>query len=552
MPALAPPRPPSPLLQLGLLATCYFAAAKLGLSYAVVGKTVTLVWPPSGIALVALLVGGYRLAPGVALGALAANAGTGVGAGVVCAIALGNTLEALVGAALLRGPAGFDPHLERPRDVIAMVVGAALLATTLSAAVGSSALVLGHHVLPATWGATWIKWWLGDMMGVLVIAPLLLVWLTHPRGALSPGRLAEAAALGLGTLGVAYTVFASSELADKGYYPTALAVFPFVIWGALRFAHWGAAIVALLVSALAVAGTTHQTGPFAATSAVDSLVRWSTFVNVLACTGLLLAAGVAQQARARRALLASRNALEDEVRSRTAELAASNASLVEEIAERRRLEGELVRIGEAQQKAIGRELHDGLGQHLTSLALFGASLQHRLAQREHAEAEAAGRIVAGLNAATEMTRSAARGLYPVLLESEGLAAALRQLAQDADDPAGCRCLCTADRELRCADPLVEINLYRIAQEALGNALRHSGARSIEIRLARREGGGELSVADDGCGFATDASAAGPGLGILNLRYRAGLLRAQLSIANNPQGGTTVSVAFPLAQEPPDA
>ena len=122
---------------------------------------------------------------------------------------------------------------------------------------------------------------------MLVVAPLLLVWLTHPRPAFSALKTVEAVSLFATLLLVSYMIFATPELAGHGYYPAALAVFPFVIWGALRFDHWGATLVTGVISVLAIWGTTQGTGPFAVGSPVDSLVGWCLFVNVVAVTGLL-------------------------------------------------------------------------------------------------------------------------------------------------------------------------------------------------------------------------------------------------------------------------
>jgi signal transduction histidine kinase len=205
-----------------------------------------------------------------------------------------------------------------------------------------------------------------------------------------------------------HQIFGTSELAGHGYYPAALAILPFVIWGALRFEHWGASLTTVLVSVLAIVGTTQGTGPFAAGSAVDSLLRWCSFVNVVAVTGVLLAATSAEQLRMLQDLQASNDELERRVRKRTSDLVSANADLQQQIAERRRLEGELIRVSEEQQKLIGRELHDGLGQHLTSVALLGAALQQKLDQRGAPDAEAAGRIVVLIDQATSMTQAIAR------------------------------------------------------------------------------------------------------------------------------------------------
>src|SRR5919201_6316073 len=154
------------VVQVGVLAAVYVAAAKVGLLLATVGAQVTLVWPPTGIALAALLLGGSRLWPGVALGATLVNASTGVPLATACGMGTGNTLEALTAVAMLRR-CGFQPSLDRLRDVFALVALAAGLSTIASATIGVASLLLGG-VLPLRNVTTaWGTWWLGDALGDL-------------------------------------------------------------------------------------------------------------------------------------------------------------------------------------------------------------------------------------------------------------------------------------------------------------------------------------------------------------------------------------------------
>jgi len=532
-------------LRLTGVALLYFAAAQAGLMFAVVGSTVTLAWPPSGIALVAILVFGYRIAFGIALGAFLANAWTGLALPLAAGIAMGNVLEAMAGAFLLQRLAGFRNTLERRRDVFALIILAAICSTTISAWVGVASLTLGGIVAFGDYASVWLKWWLGDMMGVLVVAPPLLVWLTHPRPIFSSLKTVEAVSLLAMLLVVSYTIFATPEWAGRGYYPASLAVFPFVIWGALRFEHWGATLVTGVISALAIWGTSQGTGPFAVGSPVDSLVGWCIFVNVVAVTGLLLAAASTEQHRARAEIKSAHDELEQRVRERTEALAQTNAGLQQEMAERKRLEAALIQVSEAQRKSIGQELHDGLGQHLTSIAFFGAALQQKLL--DSAQADAAQRIVELVNQSIDMTRQVARGLYPAALESQGLPAALEQLADNTRSLKGMRCVLRADPEARVSDPLVAIHLYRVAQEAINNAVKHSQARHLRIDLACDNGHHRLSVSDDGIGFDPERIEPGHGLGMHSLRARASLLGGCLEIARNTQGGTTVAVIYPAHQ-----
>ena len=521
----------------------YVAAAKVGLMYAVVGSTVTLLWAPSGIALAALLLYGWRMAFAVALGAFLANSGTGLPFLAACSIAAGNTLEALVGAWLLVRLARVQYRLETQRDVFALIALAALVSTTLSALVGVATLTWLGTVDFKDYFTVWLKWWLGDMMGVLVVAPLLLSWM-HLERVPSPRMLAEAFCLIAALVVVSLKIFGAPELAVEGYYAASLAVFPFVIWGALRFQQRGASLVTLVVSLLAIWGTSQGTGPFAVAHPVDSLVRWCAFAIIVAVTGLLLAASVAEQRRAQSALKSSLEELEQRVEERNRDLASTNAHLNREMTERRSLEIELIRSSEEQRRVIGCELHDGLGQHLTSLSLLSASLQQQLISRAQPESKAAQRIRELIDEALAMTRTVAQGLYPVALEYGGLTAALEQLADHARSLHKMNCVLGVDPGVQVQDPLVAINLYRIAQEAITNALKYSQAGLMRINLTRVDGKGRLTLSDDGIGINPSRLGSATGLGMHSMHYRAGLLGGSMQISSMARQGTTITVTYP--------
>src|SRR4029079_3852847 len=164
-----------------ILAVVYFGAAKLGLALAIVNVSATAVWPPTGIALAALLVLGKRVWPGILLGAFLANATTAGSVTTSLAIALGNTLEALIGAHLINRFARGRRVFERTRDIFTFVILAAIMSTAVSATVGVSILCLGGLADWANYGPIWLTWWLGDAVGALVVTAPLVLWSMHPR-----------------------------------------------------------------------------------------------------------------------------------------------------------------------------------------------------------------------------------------------------------------------------------------------------------------------------------------------------------------------------------
>jgi class 3 adenylate cyclase/integral membrane sensor domain MASE1 len=263
------------------LAGAYYAAAKLGLNLAFETQSVTAVWPPTGIALAALVLRGYRLWPGVAIGALLANSWTGIPLFAVLGITLGNTLEGLMGAWLLHR-FGFRPALDRVRDVIALAVLAGGVSTAISAGVGVGSLLLAGEIDGGQLPSVWRTWWLGDMTGDLVVAPAILVGVTYWPFRQLPGRPLEGALVALLLAGAGLFVFSQST-------PLTFLVFPPLIWATLRFWQPGAALGSLLLAAITVTFTAQDIGPFSGHPPDEQLLLAQIFVGVAGLTALLLA-----------------------------------------------------------------------------------------------------------------------------------------------------------------------------------------------------------------------------------------------------------------------
>jgi serine phosphatase RsbU (regulator of sigma subunit)/anti-sigma regulatory factor (Ser/Thr protein kinase) len=275
-------------VRVAAVAAAYYASGKLGLALAFETGSVTAVWPPTGIALAAVVLWGHRIWPGVALGAFLANTWTGVPLYTVLAITAGNTLEAVAGAYLLRRFGDFRPSLERVRDVIALVGLAGALSTTISATTGVAALLAADEISAGEFGAVWRTWWLGDLGGDVVVAPALLVAATHWPFRRAPGRPLEAAGLAAALVAVSLLVFSRST-------PLMYLIFPLVIWGALRFWQPGAAAMSLIVAAVAIPFTEDNMGPFAGNPPDERLLLAQTFVGVAGLTALVLAAIITER-----------------------------------------------------------------------------------------------------------------------------------------------------------------------------------------------------------------------------------------------------------------
>ena len=288
-----------PYLLLLLLTTiAYFASAKAGLYLAYVAQQVSAVWPPTGLALAAVLLLGYRVWPAIAVGAFWVNVITNEPIGTALAIAAGNTLEAIAGAWLLRRLPGFTPSLDRLRDVFGLIVLGALASTAISATIGVASLCLGGVQGWSAFGEFWRVWWLGDATGALVVAPALLTWSTWRRGDGVPHRRVEAAALAFVVAVVAFVVFAGQWRFVTTDHPLEYAVFPLVIWAGLRFGPRGAASVTLVTSAVAIWGAIHRQGPFGRDPVDQGLILLQLFMGVVAVTSLFLGAVASERARA--------------------------------------------------------------------------------------------------------------------------------------------------------------------------------------------------------------------------------------------------------------
>ena len=214
-----------------------------------------------------------------------------------------------------------------------------------------------------------------------------------------------------------------------------------------------------------------------------------------------------------------------------------------DITERRRLEREILEISDRERQRIGRDLHDGLCQSLTGIELMSEVLEQKLARRSKEGAAKVGEIASHVREAIRQTRLMAQGLAPVTLESEGLMSGLQELAAKTGKMFGIKCRFACEAPVLVADISVATHLFRIAQEAVSNAVKHGEASEVVIRLEMGHENALLLVSDDGLGLP-----GGPterqGMGLHIMKYRAGAIGGALSILPREAGGTEVVCAFP--------
>lgn len=219
------------------------------------------------------------------------------------------------------------------------------------------------------------------------------------------------------------------------------------------------------------------------------------------------------------------------------------SSIGRDITERKKLQKQIAEVQIREQLEIGAELHDSLGQSVTAVGMLARSLQHRLATTAPGEARTAGSIVEGIGDMETQLRSISKGLMPVVLDQQGLGAALEDLAQRSTQRYKVSCRLRCGRHLAVDDTLVATQLFRIAQEAVHNAARHAKPHEIEISLIRKDGTLVLSVEDDGQGIEQTASGSS-GLGIGIMQHRASLIGATLTVLPRDTPGTVVRCVIP--------
>lgn len=294
--------------------------AWLGLQLEPVGGFATLVWPAAGIALASLWLAGPRYWPAVYLGAVIVNTVTGAPLLTAAGIALGNTLEALIGVHLLRR-ARFQSELSRVRDATCFVIFGVILNTLLAALIGPLVLAVSGVTPWTSFFTVALTWWVGDMMGSFIVAPVLFLWSRWPGHSYSRRQWAEIFFLMLALVVVLGLVFGPFAGPDGNRFPKPYFVFILILWAAARFSPRETAALALLISAGAVLGTLHGYGLFASPSLRGSLAQLQTFVATVGSLALFMGAYVAELRRAQIELTNSKEAADAANRSKTAFLA---------------------------------------------------------------------------------------------------------------------------------------------------------------------------------------------------------------------------------------
>jgi signal transduction histidine kinase len=528
------------LLEMLALFVVYVATARLGLTFDALAGVATTVWPPTGVAIAAICLGGRGRWPAVFLAAFAVNAATGIPHWTSALIAVGNTGEALLAREILVR-LRWRREMERVHDVFALSA-AALAATTVSATLGTIAVRLAHIPVSDGYGLFWMVWWVGDVLGALLIAPVIFVWSRRWRPARELGRWLEGALLALLLVVVGLAVFHDLfpqkvvRLARGSY-----SIWPLLIWAVVRFRQRGGALALLLVSLIAISGTATGHGLFAGTSAVhaptphERLFRVQCFMAVTAVSMMFIAAALAER---RQAILAR-----DEFIS-----IASHELKTPLTALRLRLATALKVLGGERIPA------DPAATEKATRAVIAAS----------ATTDRLGRLIEDL---LDVSRLTARRLelspeeMPVRDLIGEVAARLREPAAEAGSPV----VIEIDDA---AGPLVATwdrgRIEQVVTNLLSNAIKYGAGREITITARAENNRIEIAVRDGGIGIGKADQerifqafervesvhrVGGLGLGLYIGRQIAAAHGGTLRVVSEPGRGSTFVLDLPRAAAP---
>src|SRR3954452_3763175 len=477
------------------LAAAYYAAAKAGYELEFAGPVAAIVWFPAGVAIAFLCLGGLRFWPGVLVGDLLANDYTALPVGAALGQTLGNMVEVVVAAWLIRRLLARGSPLDSLGG-LGRLLAAIAAGTASSAIVGPLSLWAGNVISGSELPRVARTWWLGDAAGALVVIPLALAWYRPPTRGWARGRGVEAMVMLAAVAGLSEIVFRSER-------PLAYLVFPALGWAGLRFGRRGATLAIVVAVGFAVWNTTHYHGPFVFDSITLSVLSTQLYIAVAALSTLCLAALVAERKTFAERLDASR--------------------------------ARLVKASDSERRRLEHNLHDGAQQRLTALAIRLGIAGDRASKAHEAAAPAFEAAGAEVGLVIGELRELAQGMHPAWLTDFGFASAVREVAVRSTVP-----ITFVELPSTRFDHGVEATAYYVFLEALTNAQKHALASSIRVRATTTTRTLHLDIADDGIGGATERA----GRGLSGLRDRVEALGGTFHIDSPTGHGTRIAAVLP--------
>jgi signal transduction histidine kinase len=499
-------------LQLLAVFLAYFVAGRLGQATSNIRSgNLGPVWPAYGVALASVLACGYRVWPALAASAFLVAMEGSVSAVTAAGQAAGATLGAVTGAFVLWRIPRFDPSLSRLRDALAMIVLGAFGSSLVSSGVGVLSLYATGVQAYSGLASAWLVYWLGDATGVLLVTPIVF---TLPRLVRTASRALalELAALFALLTAACFVVFGDWSILSVHLHVLAFIVLPFVMWGAIDFGIAGAALSVFWIAAIATVLTALGDGPFADSTTFTNAVMLDVFFIALSLSGLSLAAVIAEREREK-----------DQRQTRQSESETNQR---------------LIAAQEQERTRIARELHDDISQRLALLILdLNDDAGRRQGEMARVRADAM-QIAADVQALSHR-------LHSSKLEVLGLARASKNFCEEF---AAQQRIIVAfqDSGGLSGIPLpASLCLYRVLQEAVHNAAKHSGARTVNVHLRGTAADVRLTVHDGGRGFDVQTAMSSRGIGLVTMHERVNLAGGQFSIESGQDRGTTINARVPL-------
>jgi signal transduction histidine kinase len=575
------------LLAVGL---AYLILAKLGLSLASLHPSASPIWPPTGFALAVVLLRGLRVAPAIFLGAFIANATTAGSILTSAAIALGNTLECVIGGTLITRWSEGRNTFDTPTGVAKFALVSLGPATMTSATVGVASLALAGYADWASFANIWLTWWMGDVAGALVITPLIVLWAGSGVRTFERRDWLESGAVLAAACAVGLVAFSPLVVQNRSWLAF-LAVAP-LLWAGLRRGPRDTATVALILSSFAIWGTLAGGGPFARATLNESLLLLLMFMISTAVPSLALAADVAVRKRTEESLRRAREQLEQKVELGTLALGQASLALESEVEQRRRAEAESTRDGierrkaqetlertreqlaQAQKMEALGQLTGGIAHDFNNLLMimggYAQMLQRRLSEPKLLQAADAIRRAAarGENLTRQLlTFSRRQQPNPAVVNlSERIEAVRAMLGSSLREDITLACDVAPDVwpvEIDVAE--LELALVNIAVNAR-DAMPEGGTVTVSVANATVKPGSvgrvegdfvAVAMSDTGAGivpevlpkvfepfFTTKSAGKGTGLGLSQVYGFAHQSDGEVAIASEVGRGTTVTIYLP--------
>ena len=499
----------------GGVALAYYLTGKLGFTLAFMHTHVSPVWPPTGLALGAALVFGYRVWPAIVLGVIALTAWgpSGLPWLAVIAIAFGDVVEALAGAWFIRTFSGQSNPLYDAKTFLCFLGGAVFACTAISAAIGVASLCVAGAASSEVSRQLWWTWWLGDAIGALLVTPFIVAVFTSEFRWPPRAKIMEGVIVALTLALVCYFIFSEPQAMNSNSFPQTLLLMPALAWAAFHFSKLGLSSAVLMVSMVGVWSTANGLGPLTASDANDSLLASQLSFGLVAGTVLLLAALRAQQRRDEKQLRYDQELLR-----------------------------QLIELQEQDRRMVAHDIHDGLMQDLV-----GA---HMLVQSEPKVLDAAAddsrvnRIAGLLQKAINEGRRLIREMRPMVLDEQGVIEAIQHLIADFEEHVGLVIAFDHEVKFERLDARLEGMIFRMVQESLNNVEKHAHATYAAVRIKQENGQLQIAVRDHGRGF-NPAKVSLRRFGLRSIRERARLMGGVARIESAPGKGTTVSIELPI-------